>query len=150
MTMEENYLRHCLELFHTSAMTANSWPISSLRVVSGGNGGHDAFTTVINLLNSPLSCQLSASNDDISNGNASAIEVRESIRVSSSHDIQKKRVLPEDQIFGCSPMHKRIVTHTPPFRILLLLYRHHHLLVATFKECFTAYGIMDFHAMFSL
>ncbi|GKB70937.1 cadherin EGF LAG seven-pass G-type receptor, partial [Tanacetum coccineum] len=141
MTMEEKYLRHCLALIHTSAMTANSWPISSSRVVGSGNGGRDALflfssgnenlvvsssvdpivgsitgsRTMINLLNSPLLRQLGASGDDISNGNASAIEVREPVCVDSSHDIQKKRVLPEDQIFGCSPAHKRLVSHSSTY-----------------------------------
>nr|GEX77816.1 hypothetical protein [Tanacetum cinerariifolium] len=70
---------------------------------------------MINILNNPLLRQLSAFDDDINNGNASPIKVRESIRMDSSHDIQKKRVLPEDQIFGCSPVHKRIVTHSSTY-----------------------------------
>nr|GEY76412.1 hypothetical protein [Tanacetum cinerariifolium] len=141
MTMEEKYLRHCLELIHTSAMTANSWPISSSRVVGGRNGGRDALflfssgnenfvmsssvdpivgsitgsRTMINLLNSHLLRQLGTSHDDISNRNTGALEVRESICVDSSHDIQKKRVLPEDQIFGCSPVHKRLVSHSSTY-----------------------------------
>lgn len=152
MSLEEKYLRHCLELIH---MRANSWPMPSKvnfladgfssRVVGGGSGCDALFlfssgaenvvisssmdpivgsitgsTSMINLLSSPLLRQLGAS-DDVNYGNTSAIDVREPLSsvgtsslggfsLGSSQDLQKKRVVHEDQIFGSEPVHKRLVS----------------------------------------
>ncbi|KAI3706193.1 hypothetical protein L6452_23768 [Arctium lappa] len=156
MSLEEKYLRHCLELIHMSAMRANSWPMPSKvnflpdgfssRVVGGGSacdalflfssgaenvvisssmdpivGSITGSTSMINLLSSPLLRQLGASDDDVNYGNTSTIDVREplssvgisslgGLSLGSSQDLQKKRVVPEDQIFGSEPVHKRLVS----------------------------------------
>lgn len=152
MSLEENYLRHCLELIHMSAMRANSWPMPSKveflpdgfssRVVGGGSGCDALFlfssgaenvvisssmdpivgsitgsTSMVNLLSSPLLRQLGASDDDIDYGKTSEIDVREplssvggGLSLGSSQDLEKKRVVPEDQIFGSEPVHKRFVS----------------------------------------
>lgn len=123
MTLEEKYIRHCLELIHMSAMRANSSKVNLLcdRFSSRVRGCDALFyvedpivgsittsTSMINLLKSSLLNQLDTSNDY---ENASTVETRESLSVdSSSHDIQKKRVVSEDQMFVCDPMHKRLVS----------------------------------------
>ncbi|KAJ9555603.1 hypothetical protein OSB04_010217 [Centaurea solstitialis] len=82
-------------------------------------GSITGSTSMINLLTSPLLRQLGASN--VNHGNKSAIDVREplscigtssfgGLSLGSSQDLQKKRVEPEDQIFGSEPVHERIVS----------------------------------------
>ncbi|XP_071713664.1 uncharacterized protein [Rutidosis leptorrhynchoides] len=112
MTMEEKYLHHCLELIHSSAMGPNS---SKFNLVVSGYSNEDPIvgaitgsTSMINLLKNPLLHRLGSSNDeiDIKYSKPRAIEVRESLSTGK----QKRRVVAEDQIFGCDPVHKRLVS----------------------------------------
>ncbi|KAI3716413.1 hypothetical protein L1987_67278 [Smallanthus sonchifolius] len=139
MTHEEKYLGHCLELIHMSTMRENSsskvdfFPDRFIsRVVDGDAlllyssgdqnvvisssvnlivGSITGSTSMINLINSPLLRRLGASeNNNINYGNTSVTEVSESLCIDSSQDIQKKRIMPSDHIFGCDPMHRRLVS----------------------------------------
>lgn len=143
MTLEEKYLRHCLELIQLTAMGANLnlLPDRFTSTVVGGDalflfssgdgnlvisgssvedtivGSITGSTSMRNLLNSPLLhpsgffSDDDDDDDDIKYAKLSAIEVSESSCVGSSQDdMHKKRVVAEDQIFGCDTMHKRPVS----------------------------------------
>ncbi|KAK1435392.1 hypothetical protein QVD17_01154 [Tagetes erecta] len=74
-------------------------------------GSITGSTSMINLMNSPLLRRLGASeNHNVRYGNPSVTEFSESLCIDSSHDIQKKRMVPNDQIVRSDPMHKRFVS----------------------------------------
>nr|XP_043613705.1 uncharacterized protein LOC122585644 [Erigeron canadensis]XP_043613706.1 uncharacterized protein LOC122585644 [Erigeron canadensis]XP_043613707.1 uncharacterized protein LOC122585644 [Erigeron canadensis]XP_043613708.1 uncharacterized protein LOC122585644 [Erigeron canadensis]XP_043613709.1 uncharacterized protein LOC122585644 [Erigeron canadensis]XP_043613710.1 uncharacterized protein LOC122585644 [Erigeron canadensis] len=121
MTLDEKYLRRCLQSIHMTANVSTDSPLVAAgascdalfsfsskqeNAVKGSSpivGSITGSTSIINLLNSSLLRHLPIPDDD----NPRAIQGTNSLPAVSSQDTQMKRILPEDHIYGCN---KRLVS----------------------------------------